>query len=172
MPTTGERHALLFLAAVALIGAGARTFSTQQLARQVDAGERVTEGSASRETRKRPDDIGARALESQIAAVDSARAARANRPAKRSRAKAANADAPRSDASATPIRNPKAPLVVDINHASAAELERLPRVGPALALRIIAWREAHGPFRSVEDLRHVRGIGPATAALLAPSVTF
>jgi competence protein ComEA len=165
MPTTGERHALLFLAAVALIGAGARTFSTSRLARQVDASEQLAGG-------KTDGDVGARALTSQIAAVDSARAARANRPAKRSRAKAARADTAGSDASAAPVRDPKPPVVVDINHASAAELERLPRVGPALALRIIAWREAHGPFRSLEDLRHVRGIGPATAALLAPSVTF
>ncbi len=165
MPTTGERHALLFLAAVALIGAGARTFHTTQLARQVDSAEQLVSGRSD-------PDVGARALTSQIAAVDSARAARANRPAKRSRAKATKADTPGSDATAEPIRNPRAPVVVDINHASAAELERLPRVGPALALRIIAWREAHGPFRTLEDLRHVRGIGPATAALLAPSVTF
>lgn len=164
MPTTGERHALLFLAAVALIGAGARTFSTTQLARQVDAAEQLAGG--------KNEDVGASALTSQIAAVDSARAARANRPAKRSRSKAASADAEGATTTAAPIRNPKAPVVVNINHASAAELERLPRVGPALALRIIAWREANGAFRSVEDLRHVRGIGPTTAALLATSVTF
>ena len=64
------------------------------------------------------------------------------------------------------------PPVVDVNRATAAELERLPRVGPALARRIVAWRETHGRFQSIDDLRHVRGIGPATAALLAQSVTF
>jgi competence ComEA-like helix-hairpin-helix protein len=57
---------------------------------------------------------------------------------------------------------------LDLNTATAAELELLPRVGPALAARIVAHREAHGPFARVEDLVSVRGIGPRTAARLAP----
>lgn len=59
-----------------------------------------------------------------------------------------------------------------MNSASAQELEELPRVGPALARRIIEYREEHGSFGSIEDLRHVRGIGVTTASLLAPLVTF
>jgi competence protein ComEA len=59
-----------------------------------------------------------------------------------------------------------------VNTASADELEGLPRVGPALARRIIAYREQHGAFGSIDDLRHVRGIGVTTASLLAPLVTF
>jgi competence protein ComEA len=48
---------------------------------------------------------------------------------------------------------------VDLNTADAAALESLPRVGPALAERIIAWRTENGRFTSVEDLLAVSGIG-------------
>lgn len=51
---------------------------------------------------------------------------------------------------------------LDINRASAADLEALPGIGPALAARIVAHRAAHGPFTSVEDLLAVGGIGPKT----------
>lgn len=52
--------------------------------------------------------------------------------------------------------------LISISRANSEELQTLPRVGPATAERIIAWREAHGPFQSVEDLLAVSGIGPAT----------
>lgn len=55
---------------------------------------------------------------------------------------------------------------VDVNTADVAELERLPQVGPALARRIVAEREAGGPFRSPQDLARVRGIGPKTVEAL------
>ncbi len=61
-----------------------------------------------------------------------------------------------------------APACVDINQASADELERLPRVGPSLAARIIAYRETHGAYESADALDHVRGVGPATLRLLRP----
>ncbi len=51
---------------------------------------------------------------------------------------------------------------VDINHAGADELATLPGIGPALAARILAYRSEHGPFRTVDDLTAVKGIGPAT----------
>lgn len=51
---------------------------------------------------------------------------------------------------------------VDVNRASAAELETLPGIGPALARRIMESRAEAGPFRSADDLLRVRGIGPAT----------
>lgn len=55
---------------------------------------------------------------------------------------------------------------VRLNSATAAELEALPGVGPVLAGRIVAHREAHGPFASVEDLLDVPGIGEAKLAAL------
>jgi competence protein ComEA len=61
---------------------------------------------------------------------------------------------------------------VDVDTAAAPTLERLPRIGPALARRIVEDRERNGPFGSMNALQRVGGIGPATARLLAPSVTF
>ena len=49
---------------------------------------------------------------------------------------------------------------VDINNATAEQLDTLPGVGPATATKIVADREANGPFKSVEDLGRVAGIGP------------
>lgn len=60
--------------------------------------------------------------------------------------------------------------VIDLNSAGPAELESLPGVGPALAARILAQRQARGPFRSVEDLLEVPGIGAKTLARFAERV--
>jgi competence protein ComEA len=48
---------------------------------------------------------------------------------------------------------------ININAASAAELETLPGIGPTLAQRMVEYREAHGPFGAIEDTMNVRGIG-------------
>jgi comEA protein len=60
--------------------------------------------------------------------------------------------------------------VVDLNRATAAELQALPGIGPSLASRIVAWRTGHGPFRSVDELERVPGIGHKTATRLQPRV--
>lgn len=60
---------------------------------------------------------------------------------------------------------------VSLSAASAEQLETLPRIGPAMAARIIAWRTANGPFRSVDDLLKVGGVGPKTLAGLQGLVT-
>ena len=57
---------------------------------------------------------------------------------------------------------PIAPVRINLNTASAAELELLPRIGPALSRRIVEDRDTNGPFRAIEDLDRVRGIGPRT----------
>jgi competence protein ComEA len=61
---------------------------------------------------------------------------------------------------------------VDLDRASAAEIERLPGIGPVLARRVVANRDSLGPFGSLKALERVKGIGPATAKRLAPYVTF
>lgn len=60
---------------------------------------------------------------------------------------------------------------VNINTAGAAELDVLPGVGPSTAAAIIEYRTAHGPFRTVDDLAKVRGIGPARLDQLRRLVT-
>ena len=56
--------------------------------------------------------------------------------------------------------------LVDLNAADAAALEQLPRIGPALAQRIIDWRTANGRFTSVDDLLGVSGIGEKMLAAI------
>ena len=53
---------------------------------------------------------------------------------------------------------------VQLNRATAAELESLPHIGPYMARQIVAFRERHGPFAAVDSLIQVPGIGPATLA--------
>jgi len=60
---------------------------------------------------------------------------------------------------------------VDVNRASASELDQLPGVGPATAAAIVAHRDANGPFGSVDDLEAVRGIGPTKVEALRGLVT-
>ena len=60
---------------------------------------------------------------------------------------------------------------VDLNAATAPDLDALPGIGPVLAQRIVEHRERNGPFRSVEQLDDVPGIGPTTYAELAELVT-
>jgi competence protein ComEA len=61
--------------------------------------------------------------------------------------------------------------IVDINTADATALETLDGIGPALAQRILAYRTAHGGFRSVGDLQNVTGIGPKKFAAIKGSVS-
>ena len=75
---------------------------------------------------------------------------------------------------AVPERPPKraepaAPL--DLNRATAAELTRLPGIGPVLAARIVAQRAADGPFRSIDDLRRVSGVGSAKLSAFREHLT-
>ena len=60
------------------------------------------------------------------------------------------------------------PPILDLNTATASQLERLPGIGPALAARIVEDRDRRGPFRRVEDLGRVKGIGPATVERVRP----
>ncbi|MEA2553007.1 MAG: competence protein ComEA [Fimbriimonadaceae bacterium] len=61
-----------------------------------------------------------------------------------------------------------APSEVAINAASLEELQKLPGVGPATAQKILAYREANGPFKSVEEILAIKGIGPKKFEKMRP----
>lgn len=61
--------------------------------------------------------------------------------------------------------------LINVNTASAEELDRVPGIGPALAGRILAYRSDNGPFRTVAELEAIRGIGPQSLSGMAPFLT-
>jgi competence protein ComEA len=162
MPTPAERKALLFLTGLLLLGAGVRTHRALRDHPDPDPASRL-------------------ALRRQLAAVDSVRAMEQARQARRAVRRKSDSP-PVLTPGAVPVAGLAAPAVpaasgasaspIDLDVASAAEIERLPRIGPALAGRIIANRDSLGPFGSLEELQRVRGVGPAMAKTLAPHVTF
>jgi len=68
-------------------------------------------------------------------------------------------------------RDPLRPGALDVDRASVPEWIRLPGIGPSLAARIVADREAHGPFTTPEGLLRVPGIGPKTLQKIRPFLT-
>jgi competence protein ComEA len=112
-------------------------------------------GSAVRLVRGEPE-VSSPGLEHQIRRVDSARAVRSG--GSRARARPAGDSVPRGP--------------VDLDRASAAEIEALPGIGPALAARIVAHRDTAGAFGWMDALCEVRGVGPALSERLRPLVTF
>lgn len=152
MPMTpAERKALAFLAALVALGGAVRLAAA--LRHPLAASASVASPSQ---------------LSGQLQAVDSARSAsRARRQSARRRANREKAPRPKAD---------KPPIdtmfVIDVDRASAEELERLPRIGPALARRIVRDRDEHGPFGSLTGLMRVKGIGPKLMQRIASHVTF
>jgi competence protein ComEA len=75
-------------------------------------------------------------------------------------------------AAAAPAGSPPAAAAtqVDLNTATVSELVEVPGNGQATAERIVSWREQNGPFRSVEDLMKVQGIGEKSIEKLRPHV--
>ncbi len=59
---------------------------------------------------------------------------------------------------------------IDLDNADVSEITRLPRVGPALAQRIVAWRTQHGPFGSLARLDSVPGVGAKLLDAIRPFV--
>lgn len=170
MPTPAERQALVFFAAVAALGIGVNAW------RAVRGGDAVIAGSPSE-------------LAAQIARVDSAVASSPSRELRRKkqgeRTKARERQSPAASSSANyqpPTANllprtanhqpPTATGPLDLDLATVAAIESLPRIGPALARRIAANRDSFGAFGSLEGLQRVRGIGPAIARSLRDVVTF
>ena len=75
-----------------------------------------------------------------------------------------NSGSPSPSKAPTPVPGsgkPKAGEVVDLNSATVEQLDALPGVGPITATAIVAWRQAHGKFTSLDQLADVDGIGPA-----------
>lgn len=71
-------------------------------------------------------------------------------------------------ASAGPVLAQEQIEPVNINTASAEELQKVPGIGPATAARIVEWRETQGRFERLEDLLNIRGIGTQTLERLRP----
>jgi competence protein ComEA len=167
MPTPAERQALLFFAAIAALGVGVNAW-------------RAVSGQAA--------PVGSRTdLAAQIARVDSAVASSPSREAKaqkrgqgRTRRGTITLGLPTPPApKATPSRAARpAPSAagpaakVDLDVDSALAIEALPRIGPAMAARIVANRDSFGAFGSIDGLTRVKGIGPAMAKALKDLVVF
>jgi competence protein ComEA len=81
-----------------------------------------------------------------------------------------SASGPAGNGSSAGGSAPPAGAVLDLNQADATRLEDLPGVGPVTAAAIVAWRNEHGRFSTVEELQEVDGIGPKTYAQIAPHV--
>lgn len=67
-------------------------------------------------------------------------------------------------------QNSKNKVIIDINSAAVPEFTKLPRIGPAIAGRIVEYRNANGPFKKKEDIMKVKGIGPKTFEKIAPLI--
>ncbi len=66
---------------------------------------------------------------------------------------------------------PEQPGPININTATPRELTRLPQIGPKTAERIVSHRQTHGPFKTIDALTDVKGIGPKTLQKLRALVT-
>jgi competence protein ComEA len=81
------------------------------------------------------------------------------------------AGATQSPAATRPALAPDAGAIVNLNTASAKDLETLPGIGAKTALRIVDYRQKNGPFKKIEDLMNVQGIGEKSFLKLKPQLT-
>ena len=143
MPTPGERKALLFLGAVIVLGGGMRAAKAVGSSAPADAQARA-------------------AINAQIDAVDSAR-----KSGKKKKGKSKG-----KGKAVTRVEVQSVPSTIDLDIATAEQIETLRGIGPAMAKRIVADRDSLGPFGGLKELQRVRGIGPKLAAKIDSSVTF
>jgi DNA uptake protein ComE-like DNA-binding protein len=150
MATKGERHALAFLAGVALLGAGTRVYRSHHVAvptADLDRQIAAVETTAARGSgRGRGSHVARR--DTTLGPDESARAAIASRGKARPQAK------------------------VDLDRATLTDIERLPGIGPAFGKRIVASRDSDGAFGCLAALHAVKGVGPATLRRIDSLVVF
>ncbi len=84
---------------------------------------------------------------------------------------AAPAQATPSKGAARSAARPASTAIVNLNTASATDLESLPGVGAKTAARIVEYRQKNGPFKKVEELMNVRGIGEKNFLKLKPQIS-
>jgi competence protein ComEA len=184
MPTPAERKALLFLAGVIVLGASVRVVRAAKRDGAADAATR----QALRQQLAAVDSARGADVSRRGGSRAKPRAASRRLDQRRPRVRSAPESnvshdsvpqwvrEPLSEASDQSGRNTSQPLLpvvpIDLDVASAAEIEALPRIGPVLARRIVADRAANGPFGSIEGLTRVSGVGPSLASALRARVTF
>lgn len=135
-------------------------------------------GLAARHLQQQPRPVPAAAYEAAdaqlaagVAALDTAAGLPAGTPATGGEAVAPEGVLAEAAAPPRTARKALPSAPIDLNTATAAQLQQLPRIGPKMAERILAYREARGGFRSVRDLLGVKGIGEKTLAQIAPYVS-
>ena len=79
--------------------------------------------------------------------------------------------APQSKAPARSAAKPASTAIVNLNTATAGDFEGLPGIGAKTAARIVEYRQKNGPFKKVEELMNVRGVGEKNFLKLKPQLT-
>jgi hypothetical protein len=193
MPTPAEQKALAFLAIVTLLGGAVRVVrggvpagppvtapEQQALARQAVAANSVATAARQRSSSGRKPGRRTQKRRYTGAKFDSTGVLIEGTGISSSSLSPSGfpQPGPRIDvgvAPATAVRDGSAgasKALVDLDLADTLQIGRLPRVGPALARRIVANRDSLGPFGALPALRRVKGVGPATLERLAGLVTF
>jgi competence protein ComEA len=81
------------------------------------------------------------------------------------------ATAAQSKSAAHSTAKPSSTAIVNLNTASATDLEGLPGIGAKTAARIVEYRQKNGPFKKIEELMNVRGVGEKNFLKLKPQIT-